>query len=99
MTVKGEMIQLLLYSTSFRQRNQLFKLVAIQNILPELEEKEIEAYQKLIRVLTHEIMNSITPIASLASTASTLAGKTTQVPHELEKETIENEQPEATIRD
>ena len=37
--------------------------------LPELEEKEIEAYHKLIRVLTHEIMNSITPISSLASTA------------------------------
>lgn len=35
-----------------------------------LEEKEIEAWQKLIRVLTHEIMKSITPISSLASTAA-----------------------------
>ena len=70
--IKDETIQLLLYSTSFGMRNQIFKLVAVQNILPELEEKEIEAYQKLIRVLTHEIVNSITPISSLASTAGNM---------------------------
>jgi signal transduction histidine kinase len=40
----------------------------VQNIQSELEEQEMEAWQKLIRVLTHEIMNSITPISSLAST-------------------------------
>jgi two-component system, NtrC family, nitrogen regulation sensor histidine kinase NtrY len=72
LSVKDETIQLLLYATSFGMRNQIFKLVAVQNILPELEEKEIEAYQKLIRVLTHEIMNSVTPISSLASTTSTM---------------------------
>src|SRR5690606_9391235 len=33
----------------------------------ELEEKEMEAWQNLIRVLTHEIMNSVTPISSLAA--------------------------------
>jgi two-component system, NtrC family, nitrogen regulation sensor histidine kinase NtrY len=72
LSIKDETIQLLLYTTSFGMRNQIFKLVAVQNILPELEEKEIEAYQKLIRVLTHEIMNSITPISSLASTAGNM---------------------------
>ena len=72
LSVKGETIQLLMYATSFGMRNQIYKLVALQNILPELEETEIEAYQKLIRVLTHEIMNSITPISSLASTTSTM---------------------------
>ena len=72
LSVKDETIQLLLYATSFGMRNQMFKLVAVQNILPELEEKEIEAYQKLIRVLTHEIMNSVTPISSLAATAGTM---------------------------
>ena len=45
-----------------------FKLVSIQNIQSELEEKEMEAWQNLVRVLTHEIMNSITPITSLATT-------------------------------
>jgi len=38
----------------------------------QLEEKEMEAWQNLIRVLTHEIMNSVTPIASLASTVNDL---------------------------
>jgi len=47
-------------------------LVSIQNIQSELEEKEMEAWQNLIRVLTHEIMNSITPISSLASTTADL---------------------------
>jgi signal transduction histidine kinase len=49
-------------------RGEEFLLVSLQNISSELEEKEIESWQKLIRVLTHEIMNSITPISSLAST-------------------------------
>ena len=72
LTVKDETIQLLLHATTFGMRNQIFKLVTVQNILPELEEKEIEAYQKLTRVLTHEIMNSVTPISSLASTTSAM---------------------------
>ena len=62
-----ESLHLALYATGFKLRGQNFLLVSIQNIHSELEEKEIEAWQKLIRVLTHEIMNSITPIASLAS--------------------------------
>jgi signal transduction histidine kinase len=40
----------------------------LQNIQTELEENEMEAWQKLVRVLTHEIMNSVTPISSLANT-------------------------------
>ncbi len=67
---KDESIHLLLYATEFKMRRQLYKLVTLQNIQPELERKEIEAYQKLIRVLTHEIMNSVTPISSLASTVN-----------------------------
>ncbi|MHC2990528.1 histidine kinase [Pontibacter sp. HJ8] len=45
------------------------KLASIQNIQRELEDKEMEAWQNLIRVLTHEIMNSVTPIASLSASA------------------------------
>lgn len=71
-TGSDEIIHLLLYAADFRMKNQLHKLVALQNIYPELEEKEIEAWQRLIRVLTHEIMNSITPISSLASTVNKL---------------------------
>lgn len=42
--------------------------MSLQNIQSELEEKEMEAWQNLVRVLTHEIMNSVTPISSLAGT-------------------------------
>jgi signal transduction histidine kinase len=66
----GEIIQLMIYGTEFRKKEQNMKLISLYNIQPELEEKEIEAWQKLIRVLTHEIMNSIAPISSLAATAS-----------------------------
>lgn len=44
------------------------KLITLQNINSEIEQKEIEAWHKLIRILTHEIMNSVTPIASLTET-------------------------------
>ncbi len=44
------------------------KLVTIQNIDSEIEQKEIEAWHKLIRILTHEIMNSVTPVSSLTET-------------------------------
>ena len=61
-------LQIMIYATEFRMQQTLYTLVSLQNIGSELEEKEMEAWQKLIRVLTHEIMNSITPISSLAAT-------------------------------
>ena len=45
------------------------KLLSLQNIQSELDGVQLSAWQDLVRVLTHEIMNSITPVASLASTA------------------------------
>jgi two-component system, NtrC family, nitrogen regulation sensor histidine kinase NtrY len=50
-------------------RGEEYRLVAVQSIQRELEEKEMEAWHNLVRVLTHEIMNSVTPISSLAATA------------------------------
>ncbi len=44
------------------------RLITFQDINSEIEQKEIEAWHKLIRILTHEIMNSVTPIASLTET-------------------------------
>jgi nitrogen fixation/metabolism regulation signal transduction histidine kinase len=71
----NEILYLSLYATEFKLRGEKFTLVSLQNIHSELEEKELEAWQKLIRVLTHEIMNSITPIASLTSTINTMVGE------------------------
>jgi two-component system, NtrC family, nitrogen regulation sensor histidine kinase NtrY len=56
-------------ATELRLRGSLYKLVSVQNIQSELQQQEIEAWQNLTKVLRHEIMNSITPIASLAGTA------------------------------
>ncbi len=69
-----DLSQLAIYAADFTLHQQKFRLVSLQNIQSELEEKEMEAWQNLIRVLTHEIMNSVTPISSLASTANTLLG-------------------------
>ena len=44
------------------------RLITFQDIKSEIEQKEVEAWHKLIRILTHEIMNSITPISSLTET-------------------------------
>ncbi len=67
---KDNLLQLVIYATEFTIHNRKIKLVSIKNIQQELEEKEMESWQKLIRVLTHEIMNSITPISSLSSTVT-----------------------------
>ncbi len=59
-------IQLSLKATSFRTGNKELIILSIQDIKNELDEKELESWMKLIRVLMHEIMNSIAPITSLS---------------------------------
>jgi nitrogen fixation/metabolism regulation signal transduction histidine kinase len=52
------------------------RVITIQDINSEIEQKEMEAWQRLIRILTHEIMNSVTPVSSLTETMqSMLTGK------------------------
>lgn len=66
--VGEDFIQLSVYAIELTLRGETLKLISLQNIQSELEEKEMEAWQNLVRVLTHEIMNSVTPISSLAGT-------------------------------
>jgi len=61
-------LQLSVTATELRLRGKAFKLVSLQNIQPELQQKEIESWQNLAKVLRHEIMNSITPIVSHVET-------------------------------
>jgi two-component system nitrogen regulation sensor histidine kinase NtrY len=68
--IHKEPLELVISATELKLRGQIHTLVSLQNIRSELDEKEVEAWQQLIRVLTHEIMNSITPISSLASTVN-----------------------------
>ena len=64
----NENINLSIRATQFTRRGKFVKLVALQNIQHELNAKELESWQNLLRVLRHEIMNSMTPISSMAST-------------------------------
>ncbi|MGI6340297.1 MAG: sensor histidine kinase [Bacteroidales bacterium] len=60
--------QLSLQATTFRDHEKTLRIISIHDISYELDAKELESWQKLIRVLSHEIMNSITPITSLSET-------------------------------
>jgi two-component system, NtrC family, nitrogen regulation sensor histidine kinase NtrY len=63
--ITDESLQLALFATEFELLGERYKLISFQNIRDELEQREIDYSQKLIKVLTHEIMNSVTPIISL----------------------------------
>ena len=58
----------LLSATAFQTDNKKYKLIAFQNVNEALDETESKAWQKLLSVMTHEIMNSVAPISSLAET-------------------------------
>ncbi len=66
---RGE-TQLSLKATSIGLKGNEFIILSVQDIKHELDEKELESWMKLIRVLMHEIMNSITPITSLSESLS-----------------------------
>ena len=66
---KGDLIQeMAVTATVYATATDNLWLINLKNIRSVLEENELEAWQKLVRVLTHEIMNSITPISSLSET-------------------------------
>lgn len=62
--------RLLVTTVLFNIKGKEQKLISFKNIQSALDENESEAWKKLIRVLTHEMMNSIAPIISLADTFS-----------------------------
>jgi nitrogen fixation/metabolism regulation signal transduction histidine kinase len=71
-SINNKTLGLAIHATVFRLRDEMVKLVSLQDINAELEEKEMEAWQNLTQVLAHEIMNSVTPIASLSDTVKML---------------------------
>lgn len=67
-SVNSETLKILISSAVFHIKEEQFKLVVLQNIDDTLNRTESEAWKKLLSVMTHEIMNSIAPISSLADT-------------------------------
>lgn len=61
-------VKLLLSGTAFQTEGKKYKLIAFQNVNETLDENENKAWQKLLSVMTHEIMNSVAPISSLSDT-------------------------------
>lgn len=68
MTLERGRIQLVMKASGITLNNENLRLLVIHDINNEMDEKEIESWIKLIRVLSHEIMNSIAPITSLSDT-------------------------------
>ena len=66
--VNGEKLKVLVSETVFYENEHSFKIILLQNIDETLNQNESEAWKKLLSVMTHEIMNSIAPISSLADT-------------------------------
>ena len=69
-TVEGIEYHLTLAATEIIVASSNERLISLQDIQSELDATQAEAWQDLVRVLTHEIMNSITPVTSLAQTAA-----------------------------
>lgn len=61
-------IKALVNVSAFQTDNGKYELIALQNVNDALDETESQAWQRLLGVMTHEIMNSVAPIASLADT-------------------------------
>ncbi len=85
-------IDLLIRTREIRFGEKVSRIISLHDIHHELEENELDSWQKLIRVLTHEIMNSIAPIVSLTDTLEhffTSNGKAVE-PSKIDSETIAN---------
>ena len=68
LTKDKHVFKTLLAATAFQTDGRVYKLVAFQDVNEALDETEAKAWQKLLSVMTHEIMNSVAPISSLAET-------------------------------
>jgi two-component system nitrogen regulation sensor histidine kinase NtrY len=67
-TRNQQQYKILINASVLRSDDKVYKLVAFQNVSEALDETESRAWQKLLSVMTHEIMNSVAPISSLADT-------------------------------
>jgi two-component system nitrogen regulation sensor histidine kinase NtrY len=67
-TRNQQLLKILVTASMLRSDDKIYKLIAFQNVSEALDETESKAWQKLLNVMTHEIMNSVAPISSLADT-------------------------------
>jgi len=85
---EDDILQLAISGTEFKIHDKTIILVTIKDIQNVLDEHETDTWQKLIRVLTHEIMNSITPISSLTSTLDIMLNNAISSHKSLDEESL-----------
>lgn len=92
---KDGQVNVLIKATVFKSKDQQLMLLSVQDINQELDEKELDSWLRLIRVLTHEIMNSIAPVTSLSESLSNYYLKDGKM---ISKENINDKIIQNTIR-
>ncbi len=92
LSIDNEIIQLSVKAAKFKIQSREIKLLSLQNIKSEIDQSEVDAWQKLIRVLTHEIMNSVSPIKLLSGSLIEMFEENNQVKtiEQMDNSTIEN---------
>tara|TARA_B100000497_G_C7670961_1_gene404928 strand:+ start:157 stop:1512 length:1356 start_codon:yes stop_codon:yes gene_type:complete len=75
--VQNDLLQLTIIGTVLKSNDQTLNLFSFHNINTELDVQEMQSWEKLIRILTHEIMNSVTPVVSLAATTDVMLHEAT----------------------
>ena len=84
-----EELSISLRVTEIRLKRGMMRILTLNNIDSELESKEMESWIRLIRVMTHEIMNSIAPITSLSETMRFLYNSGAATSDDLRQNTLE----------
>jgi len=84
--IHEETKQLAIQKTQLKVKDNIYEIFSIHNIFEELQAQEITSWQKLIRILTHEIMNSVSPVISLAHSTNDLIGTTKVIDQEARSE-------------
>lgn len=74
--VDGNLQLLSFRATMIKRNDEQLKLVSIQDIRTELESRELESYRKLLNVMTHEIMNQLSPLTAVAKELHDMVEKT-----------------------
>ena len=69
---KDELLQVLLRATELKSNGEYLKIITLQDIRNELDEKELDSWQKLIRIINHEVMNSMIPLSTLTNVNKTV---------------------------
>ena len=89
LTTEKEEFPVSLHVSQIRLKSGMMRILTLNNIGNELEMKEMESWIRLIRVMTHEIMNSIAPITSLSETMRSLYHDSNLDSNELRQDTLE----------